>query len=78
MSLPKFIITRDGYLRLGMVKQHKDLLQPDDDCIGDGFIDRQYLNKLIQLPIAQLGARKRNEIVHSATAQNKDSIIMQS
>lgn len=37
MSLPKFIITRDGHLRLGMVKQHKDLLQPEDDCIGGGY-----------------------------------------
>ena len=25
MNLPKFIITMDGYLRLGMVNQHKDL-----------------------------------------------------
>ena len=37
MSLPKFIITRDCYLRVGMVNQHKDLLQPDDDCIGGGY-----------------------------------------
>ena len=26
MTLPKFIITMDGYFRLGMVNQHKDLL----------------------------------------------------
>ncbi len=25
MNLPKFIITMDGYFRLGMVNQHKDL-----------------------------------------------------
>ena len=37
MALPKFIITRDGVLRLGMVNQHKDLLQPEDDCIGGGY-----------------------------------------
>jgi len=37
MLLPKFIITRDGHLRLGMVNQHKDLLLPDDDCIGGGY-----------------------------------------
>ena len=36
MSLPKFIITRAGVLRLGMVRQHKDLLQLEDDCIGGG------------------------------------------
>ena len=29
MALPKFIITMDGYFRLGMVNQHKDLLKPD-------------------------------------------------
>ena len=37
MSLPKFIITMDGYLRLGMVNQHKDLLKGDDSCIGGGY-----------------------------------------
>ena len=42
MSLPKFIITRDGVLRLGMVKQHKDLLQPEDDCIGGGYYQFDY------------------------------------
>ena len=26
MTLPKFIITKNGVLRLGMVNQHKDLL----------------------------------------------------
>ena len=30
MSLPKFIITMDGFLRLGMAGQHKDLLIGDD------------------------------------------------
>ena len=33
MALPKFIITMDGYFRLGMVNQHKDLLKPEDQCI---------------------------------------------
>lgn len=27
----------DGYLRLGMVNQHKDLLIGDDECIGGGY-----------------------------------------
>ena len=31
MSLPKFIITMDGFLRLVMVNQHKELLIGDDD-----------------------------------------------
>lgn len=42
MSLPKFIITRDGYLRIGMVNQHKELLQPEDDCIGGGYYQFDY------------------------------------
>lgn len=37
MTFPKFIITMDGYLRLGMVNQHKDLLNPGDQCIGGGY-----------------------------------------
>ena len=37
MTLPKFIITMDGYFRLGMVNQHKDLLKPGDSCIGGGY-----------------------------------------
>ena len=27
----------DGYLRMGMVNQHKDLLIGDDSCIGGGY-----------------------------------------
>ena len=34
MNLPKFIITMEGYFRLGMVNQHRDLLKPGDQCIG--------------------------------------------
>ena len=30
MALPKFIITMDGVFRLGMVNQHKDLLEHGD------------------------------------------------
>ena len=37
MKQQKFIITMDGYLRLGMVHQHKDLLKGDDECIGGGY-----------------------------------------
>ena len=37
MTLPKFIITMDGYLRMGMVNQHMDLLKGDDQCIGGGY-----------------------------------------
>jgi len=33
MTLPKFIITMDGYFRLGMVNQHKHLLKPGDQSL---------------------------------------------
>ena len=29
MTQPKFIITMDGYFRLGMVHMHSDLLKPE-------------------------------------------------
>lgn len=37
IPLPKFIVTSDGYLRLGMVGQHKDLLIGNENCIGGGY-----------------------------------------
>ena len=42
MTQPKFIITMNGYLRMGMVNQHKELLKFTDrlrgnDCIGGGY-----------------------------------------
>ncbi len=46
--LPKFIITMDGVLRLGMVNQHKDLLKPGDRCIGGGYYQFDWTaNRLI-------------------------------
>ena len=48
MSQPKFIITLDGVLRLGMVNLHKDLLQPGDQCIGGGYYRFDYIaNRLL-------------------------------
>ena len=49
MTLPKFIITIDGYLRLGMVNQHKDLLKPGEQCIGGGFYYFDYASNRILL-----------------------------
>lgn len=48
MMLPKFIITMDGVLRLGMVNQHKDLLKAGEQCIGGGYYTFDYvLNRII-------------------------------
>lgn len=49
MSLPKFIITIDGVLRLGMVNQHKDLLKPGDQCIGGGYYSFDFVSNRIIL-----------------------------
>lgn len=49
MSLPKFIITADGYLRLGMVNMHKDLLLPGDECIGGGYYQFDYVSNWLLL-----------------------------
>ncbi|MBP5523959.1 MAG: hypothetical protein J6X74_07130 [Bacteroidaceae bacterium] len=49
MTLPKFIITMDGWFRLGMVNQHKDLLKPGDSCIGGGYYYFDYTSNRILL-----------------------------
>ena len=49
MALPKFIITIDGVLRLGMVNQHKDLLKPGDQCIGGGYYSFDFVSNRIIL-----------------------------
>jgi len=49
MNLPKFIITMDGYFRLGMVNQHRDLLKPGDQCIGGGYYTFDFVSNRIIL-----------------------------
>ena len=49
MSLPKFIITIDGVLRLGMVNQHRDLLKPGDQCVGGGYYSFDFVSNRIIL-----------------------------
>ena len=43
-----------------------------------GFIGNLHLDNLVQLPVAQLDAHGRNEIVQSATAQSEGGTILQS
>ena len=49
MNLPKFIITIDGFFRLGMVNQHKDLLKHDEQCIGGGYYSFDFVSNRIIL-----------------------------
>ena len=45
----KFIITMEGYFRLGMVNQHKHLLKPGDKCIGGGYYHFDFVSNRILL-----------------------------
>lgn len=49
MKLPKFVITMDGYFRLGMVDQHKHLLKLGDQCIGGGYYTFDFVSNRIIL-----------------------------
>lgn len=49
MSLPKFILTMDGRLRLGMVSLHSELVNQGEDCIGGGLYDLDYLSSCLIL-----------------------------
>ncbi len=49
MNHPKFIITMAGYLRLGMVRMHKDLLKFTDSCLGGGYYEIDYIGNRIIL-----------------------------
>ncbi len=42
MEYPKFILTADGFLRLGLVTLHRHLLEPGDTCLGGGYYDIDY------------------------------------
>ena len=39
----------DGHIRLGMVNQHKDLLNPGDQCIGGGYCRFDFISNRIIL-----------------------------
>ena len=41
---PKFIITKDGTLRLGTVNRHCELLKPTETCIGGGYYELDYIS----------------------------------
>ncbi len=36
---PKFILAKDGTLRLGLVSRHTELLQQGETCIGGGYYE---------------------------------------
>ncbi len=46
---PKFIITEAGFLRIGFVRMHRDLLLPSDRCIGGGLWSIDYPSSCLRL-----------------------------
>lgn len=46
---PKFILTRDGTIRLGVVKRHIELLKPGETCIGGGYYELDYITHKLLL-----------------------------
>lgn len=46
---PKFILTKDGTLRLGMVKRHLELLRAGEICIGGGYYEIDTLSHRLLL-----------------------------
>lgn len=49
MKHPKFIITNGGYLRLGLVTLHRDLLLGHEECQGGGFYEIDYVGNALLL-----------------------------
>lgn len=46
---PKFIITKEGTLRLGNVKRHCELLKAGESCIGGGYYSLDYITHRLLL-----------------------------
>lgn len=49
MTHPKFIISSKGFLRLGQVRLHKNLLQEGESCYGGGFYEFDYVSNRLLL-----------------------------
>ena len=49
MKYPKFIITKEGCFRLGMVNLHKHLLKRGEHCFGGGFYQFDHASNRILL-----------------------------
>ena len=45
----KFILTKEGKLRMGTVKRHCELLKPGESCIGGGYYELDYMTRRLLL-----------------------------
>ena len=62
---PKFVLTADGHVRLGMVTLHRHLLLPGDKCLGGGYyaVDYQSCSLVLSGSSADYGAPRWGEVV---------------
>lgn len=49
MNYPKFILTADGFLRLGMVTLHRHLIENGDVCLGGGYWHINHAARQVEL-----------------------------
>ena len=49
MAYPKFILTQDGHIRLGMVTLHRHLLEAGDYCMGGGYWTINHMTREVEL-----------------------------
>ena len=49
MAYPKFILTSDGRIRLGMVVLHRHLLEPGELCLGGGYWSINHAARQVEL-----------------------------
>ena len=49
MAYPKFILTQDGHIRLGMVMLHRHLIEAGDVCLGGGYWRVNHATRQLEL-----------------------------
>lgn len=49
MGYPKFIITSRGYLRMGVVRRHCELIIGTEQCYGGGYFTIDYVSNRLLL-----------------------------
>ena len=58
MNLHKFIITMEGYFRLGMVNQYKHPLKQGDQFIGRGYYHFDFVSNIVDRESYNFGRPK--------------------
>ena len=74
MSYPKFIITQDGHLRLGMVSLHKHLMERGDVCLGGGYWQINHYARQVELSGASSDYGRPQWHIHMADKRQAASL----